>query len=141
MCVRGASALQDVLKDAPAAGTRVFVVWEPVLPTDIAPPTSRDMARVPDRRVAQYWDKSRVLSAEFWRTKKEHPERDRLTFGDFVESIGIVWDVVAVFGPDAEWTDMLPVPSYFGGPVVHIDAEMRAAIGAKGDGKAETVTH
>ena len=129
--MRGASALQSVLNDASAPGMRVFVVWEPVIPTDIAPPTSRDMARIPDPRVLQYWDPDVLLSAEFIRTREAHPEA--LRFGDYIGSI--VWDVVAVYGPEAEWTDMLPLPSYFGGPVVMSEAEMRAAMGAKAEGQ------
>lgn len=31
-------------------------MWEPILPTDLAPPITSVLSRLSDRRVQQYWD-------------------------------------------------------------------------------------
>lgn len=121
--MRGASALQEVLNLSPDQRMRVFVVWEPVLATDIAPASTAVMARVHDRRVAQYWDPKLLVSRELIRTAKADPSR--LGKGEIRD---VVWDAVAVYERGAEWTDGLPFPSYYGGPVVEVAEELRAAL-------------
>ncbi len=49
--------MQQVLEKQRDAGIRVFVIWEPVLLTDWAAPSTASLARVPDSRVQQYWDR------------------------------------------------------------------------------------
>jgi hypothetical protein len=83
---------------------RVFVVWEPVLPTDWASPSTFTMKRMADSRVQQYWDKPRVLS----RAMGEH-DRD-----------SIVWDWVGVYSPEAEWNGSPPKPVFDNGPIVDV---------------------
>ena len=80
---------------------RVFVIWEPVLPTDFVAPSTAALARIPDARVAQYWDKQRALSHLLG-------EHNRST---------VVWDYIAVYAPGAQWQDALPKPVYSGNPV------------------------
>jgi hypothetical protein len=94
----------------------VFVVWEPVIATDVAPPTTGTLARVHDGRAAQYWDHDRALSAEIVRSVLADPGRYRLD-GE-LETGSIVWDTVAVFPPSLRWESAFPVPSYYGFPVV-----------------------
>ncbi len=91
---------------------RVFVVWEPVLPTDLAPPSTAALARVPDRRVTQYWDGKRALS----RLMGEH---DRAS---------VVWDYIAVFEPGATWQDAPPKPVFSDHPVRTVIGGARNAI-------------
>lgn len=126
MCVRGASVLNELLAEFPDAQLRVQVVWEPVLKTDIAPPVTRVLGLLSDRRVAQYWDPNRVVSADLVRSVNEDPARyrrdDRLPPG-FVS-----WDVVAVFTKSAHWERDLPVPIYYGGPVRDVIDGSRQAI-------------
>lgn len=101
-------------------------MWEPVLKTDIAPPTSRGLALVPDPRAAQYWDPALVLSKDFVRSVNENPTRygrDEVLPPNFV-----AWDVVAVFDATAHWDRDIPVPAYYGGPVVHSIDDARKAI-------------
>ena len=91
---------------------RVLVVWEPVLLTDWAAPSTAGLARMPDSRVQQYWDKGRLLS-------KAMGEKD---------SSSIVWDSVAVYAPGALWNDIPPKPFYEDGPVVRVVSALTQAL-------------
>jgi hypothetical protein len=107
--VRGSSALEKVLQDA--GDLRAWVVWEPVILTDLGPPSEATAARV--SRAAQLWDRHRALS-------------DALRDKPWAEADGeIVWDYVAVFPPGARWGD---APSFHGGPVVRVAESLRAAL-------------
>jgi len=50
------------LDQLPGAKVRVFVVWEPVLPTDMSAPGTMTLERLHDARAAQFWDHDRILS-------------------------------------------------------------------------------
>ena len=91
---------------------RVFIVWEPVLPTDWGAPSTAGLARVADGRAQQYWDKGRLLS-------KAMGERDNSS---------IVWDYVAVYAPGALWNDKPPKPFYEDGPVVRVLSALTQAL-------------
>ncbi len=80
---------------------RVFVIWEPVLPTDLVAPSTAALARIPDVRAAQYWDRKRELSHLLG-------EHNRPT---------VVWDYIAVYGPGTLWQDAPPKPVYSDSPV------------------------
>jgi hypothetical protein len=119
--VRGASALDRLLADFPHARIRVQVVWEPVLESDIAAPATRVLGLLGDRRVSQYWDPDQVVSADLVRSVNEDLARYRRE-EKFPPSF-VAWDFVAVFAKSAHWERDLPVPVYYGGPVVEaIDA-------------------
>ncbi len=77
------------------------MLWEPVLVTDLAAPSTSALARVPDVRASQYWDKKRALSHLLG-------EHDRST---------VVWDHIAVYAPGTLWQDTLPKPVYSSNPV------------------------
>ena len=100
VCLRGASAVQEILNSRGGLRVRVFVVWEPVIATDLAPPTTGTLARIHDRRAVQYWDHDRALSADIVRSVLADPDRYGL---EKVEAGSIVWDTVAVFPPDVRW--------------------------------------
>lgn len=55
-CVRGASALQRILDEVTEPQLWVFIVWEPVLRSDVVGPTSLVLGRVRDLRARQFWD-------------------------------------------------------------------------------------
>jgi hypothetical protein len=112
VCERGSSALEAALEGRPGDDVRAFVVWEPILPSDIAPPTSNDLARCHDGRARQFWDENHLVSASLGDT---HAPRRK----------GIAWDYVAVYPPGATWDDKLPKPDFEGGPVVSAEAELR----------------
>jgi hypothetical protein len=104
----------------------VFVVWEPVIVTDLARPTSAVLGLIPDARVRQFWDPDRALSARIVADVNRSPRLygfDEPLAEDFV-----VWDAVAVFAPSDRWDDVLPVPLYQGAPVVSVIAEARRAL-------------
>jgi len=96
-------------------------VWEPVIPTDVAPPTTGTLARIHDPRAIQYWDPDRALSADIVRAVLAAPDHYGMT--DEFDASSIVWDTVAVFPPGSRWERDLPVPAYYGYPVV------KAAVG------------
>jgi len=80
---------------------RVFVIWEPVLPTDFVAPSTVALARISDSRAAQYWDRGRALSH---------------LLGEHNRS-SVVWDYIAVYAPGTLWQDALPKPVYSDNPV------------------------
>jgi len=83
-----------------------------VLPTDFAAPSTAALARIPDARAAQYWDRSRALSHFLG-------ERNRST---------VVWDYIAVYQPGTLWQDAPPKPVYSDGPVRDVIAGAKDAI-------------
>jgi len=94
------------------ANVRVFVVWEPVLATDFAAPSTATLKRVSDGRASQYWDKGRALSQVMG-------EHDRAS---------VVWDYIAVFPPGALWNEAPPKPAYSGHPVADVTSGAKQAI-------------
>ncbi|MCX6586731.1 MAG: hypothetical protein NTX13_09155 [Acidobacteria bacterium] len=83
----GATALQLLLMEFADLPILVQVVWEPQEESDWAPPPTEVLARLQDKRVKQYWDKSRRVSAV-------------LGTGQ-----------VQVFSRGAAWREALPAPA------------------------------
>jgi hypothetical protein len=100
------------LEAQPAQDIRVFVIWEPVLPTDLFAPSTASLKRISDPRAAQYWDKERLVSHSLGET-------DRAS---------VVWDFVAVYDPGKRWEQAPPKPAYSGGPVVNVVGDTRTAL-------------
>jgi hypothetical protein len=90
----------------------VFIVWEPVLPTDWGAPSATSLKRISDPRAMQFWDATRLIS----HTLGEHDRRS------------IVWDHAVVYPAGTIWNERPPRPLYEGGPVVHIVEPFRHAI-------------
>ena len=101
-----------MLEEEQGSKVRVFVIWEPVLPSDLFAPSTSTLQRISDRRASQYWDKSRVLSRSMGETDHD----------------SIVWDIVAVYKSGTLWDQKPPEPVYSGGAVVEVIHETRAAI-------------
>jgi hypothetical protein len=91
---------------------RVFVVWEPVLPTDWTAPSTAALRRIADARAAQFWDKGRLIS----HLMGEHDRRS------------VVWDFIAIYGQGVAWNDQPPQAIFEGGPVVRVKQPARAAL-------------
>lgn len=125
--MQGASALQDVLDELQALPLRVLVVWEPVLWTDVAPPTSGVLARLSSLNAIQFWDERRLLSQFMVEAAAKDPSL--LQPGDTLPPDMIVWDFVAIFPPGAIWKDV-PRPAYYGGPVVDVMDQVRSTLSA-----------
>jgi len=90
----------------------VFVIWEPVQPTDLGSPSTLTLARLSDLRASQYWDKEHIVS----RLLGEH------------DIASVVWDYVAVYPPGKLWDQAPPEPAYSSVPVVRAIKETREAI-------------
>ena len=97
----------------------MFVVWEPILPTDWSPPSAGVLARIPDARVEQFWDPDHRVGAVLSRS---------LAAGvpGCCRSQGRLWDDVAVF-PPATRLGAAP-PAWISGPVVDSIAGLRTRL-------------
>ncbi len=112
-----------MLERNPDAKVSVFVVWEPILITDWRRPGSGVLGRMTDQRVKQIWDSQHVLARQLAQdARAPQPEPECCTRN------GILWDLVAVYPPGAAWTRTLPPAMLFNGPVVHLEAEIEAAL-------------
>ena len=131
--MRGASALQEALRDSPDAAIRVLVVWEPVIATDLGPPPPWVLSEVRDVRAAQFWDRRRVLSDALSAGAKSDPSGPLSAAS---KEIGpVIWDYIAFFPPGVKWETSAPSPTTWYFPVVHHMDEVRADLAAAGDGR------
>lgn len=80
--------------------------------TDWGRPSTATLARIPDLRAAQFWDKGRLVSHSMGEQNRQR----------------IVWDYIAVYSPGAMWNDRPPEALYHGGPVVQVADAARAAL-------------
>lgn len=92
---------------------RVFVVWEPILPTDWSRPSRFVQRRIRDSRATQFWDKNHLVAKQLRADLSESQAARR-------SHSKILWDVVAVFPKDAKWGS---APIFFDGPVVRAEPE------------------
>jgi hypothetical protein len=111
VCVEGSSVVNAVLKRHPGSDIRVFAVWEPILPTDWSRPSSVVLDRLSDRRAVQMWDRHHLVANLL---KQSAAGRDP----GCCKRNQTLWDIIAVYPPGARWTDSLPAPRLFAGPVV-----------------------
>jgi hypothetical protein len=93
----------------------MYAIWQPMLPTDWFPPTAGVLARLSDGRVTQYWDPDHRIAK---RISADAAPSQRQP--DCCENDGILWDVTAVYAPDATWTDRMPPAVFINGPVVAV---------------------
>jgi hypothetical protein len=110
--LQGASAFQKLLDEERNQKLRVFVIWEPVIMTDFAAPSTATLNRISDLRASQYWDKERLVSRLLG-------EQD---------SASVVWDYVAVYEPGKVWEQAPPEAASSNAPVVRAIGETRGAI-------------
>jgi hypothetical protein len=104
----------------------VFVVWEPILPTDFSAPSTSVLRRAFDLRVRQYWDPNHLV-AEQMRADARLPQPEQ----DCCTRSGLLWDLVAVYPKGARWDSQMPPAVVFNGPVVDVkDAVEKALAGA-----------
>jgi hypothetical protein len=107
--------MQNLLAKYPDAGVRVFAVWEPVRFADLQRPTTAALARLSDRRVSQFWDHEHMLANEIEKDAAGSRARP-----DCCEAKSILFDLAAVYPVAAKWSDRLPAPPIFDGPIVRI---------------------
>lgn len=111
VCVKGSSVVNDILKRHTGRKIRVIAVWEPMLPTDWNRPTSAVLNRLSDQRAIQWWDKQHLIAGLLKASAtSQNP--------GCCKRNGTLWDVIAVYPPGTKWTESLPPPVFFAGPVV-----------------------
>jgi hypothetical protein len=108
--LQGASAFEKLLGEYGERNMRVFVIWEPVLPTDLAAPSTMTLKRISDTRASQFWDKEHLVSKSIGETD------------------GVVWDYVAVYPKEKLWDKGPPDPTYSHAPVIHAIDGTRHAV-------------
>lgn len=103
----------------------VFVAWEPILITDIRGPKTGTLARVWDRRAAQFWDRSHLISESMGGPASFGPKSGaKIQF----KMTKHVWDFVGVYPPGFRWKECGASPLYAGAPVVDVIGDVRTAI-------------
>ena len=115
-----------MLRRHSGAPARVYAIWEPILTSDLAPPITAVLARMPDRRVRQYWDPQHLVAKQL-ATDARPPQPAQ----DCCVRSGVLWDLAAVYPKGATWTDRMPTATVFNGPVVDLRDPLSAALAGK----------
>lgn len=117
--MRGASAMQKLLDQHPDAAVRVFAVWEPVRFADWLRPSTAALARLSDRRATQIWDHDHILANQIERdaVAQEQP--------NCCKAHDVLFDLIAVYPGAAKWSDHLPPPSIFDGPLLKVIPQLQ----------------
>jgi len=98
-----------------------------MLPTDWMRPATIVLARLTDRRGAQYWDPDHLLARQM-----SNDARDPQPKQECCRRNGVLWDMAAVYRPGAVWGDALPAAVFFNGPVVKMRDQVEAELAVKG---------
>ena len=107
--------MQTLLEQHSDAAVRVFAVWEPVRFSDWLRPSTAALARLSDPRATQFWDHDHILADQI--------ERDALSSKgrpNCCEAHDILFDLVALYPADAKWSDHLPPPTIYDGPIMKV---------------------
>jgi hypothetical protein len=110
--------VERILKQTQSDSVRVFVVWEPMLPTDWYRPTRPTLKRVSDTRAVQFWDKSHLIAAEL----KQQLQQFHGTHPKCCDDGGHLWDMAAIYLPGVKWGEA--APAFDDGPVYRIAPEV-----------------
>ena len=109
------------LRQTPASNLHVFVVWEPILPTDWGRPATGVLGRLNDPRAVQFWDSKHLISRAL---QAEMPAGEP----PCCRQNGALWDVVALFAPGEQF-GRTP-PAFVNGPVVDSVSALRSRLAA-----------
>lgn len=124
--------MEHILNKAQSEWVRVFVVWEPMLPTDWYRPTRPTLKRVSDSRAVQFWDKTHLIAAQV----KQQLLQFHGTDPTCCEDRGHLWDMAAVYPPGVKWGEAAPL--FDDGPVYRIASSLEQRVSAL---HAQTVGH
>jgi len=102
----------------------VLVVWEPILATDWKSPSGNTLARIPDRRVRQFWDSKHVVAAGLNEIIKQKPPQP---VPSCCVQKGFYWDDAILYAPHARWNDA-PASIFWNGPVARIIPALEKAL-------------
>lgn len=106
--------MERILKQTQYESVRVFVIWEPMLPTDWYRPTRPTLKRVSDARAEQFWDKSHLIAAQV----EQQLQQFHGSHPSCCENQGHLWDMAAVYAPGVKWGEAAPL--FDDGPVYRI---------------------
>ena len=101
----------------------MFVVWEPMIRTEVMRPTTLAMHLISDPRVRHYWDEQHTVARRM-KSDARAPQPEP----QCCEMDGILWDLAAVYPRSAIWKDAMPAAEVFDGPVVSITSSINAAL-------------
>jgi hypothetical protein len=90
-----------VLRKYPAEDIRVFVIWEPVLPTDWSRPDASITSNVADNRALHYWDYTHRLSGMYGDAVNAAKLAASSTISFRMKDV--IWDAALVYPPGARW--------------------------------------
>ena len=102
----------------------MLVVWEPILATDWKSPSANTLARIPDRRVRQFWDAKHVVASALNEIAKQKPQQPEPSC--CVQN-GFYWDDAILYAPQAHWKDAR-ASIFWNGPVVRIIPGLERAL-------------
>ena len=91
------------------------MVWEPILASDWSRPTRPVLARIPDERVVQFWDKNHIVA-------KQLDGQLRTRQPSCCRHAGTLWDLVALYPKGTKWETAEPI--YVDGPVAKVKGEL-----------------
>lgn len=105
------------MRNAPNAKVKVFVIWEPIIFSDLTLPTDSVLRRIADARAAQYYDAKHLVSKALQAQMLAHGVAGQ----DYFVKDEYVWDAAAVYPPGALWENGTgPKPDFVGAPVVEV---------------------
>lgn len=102
---------------------KVFAVWEPILVTDWSKPGNRVLGRITDSRARQIWDSQHLVAKQLAKDARPPQPEQECCMND-----GILWDLAAVYPPDAQWKEAMPPAVLFNGTVVDMEQQIEAAV-------------
>jgi hypothetical protein len=105
------------MQTAPNAKVKVFVIWEPIIFSDLTLPADSVLRRVTDARAAQYYDRNHLVSKALQTQMVAHGVAGQ----DYFVKDQYVWDTMAVYPPGMRWENgAAPKPDFVGAPVVEV---------------------
>ena len=121
--MQGVSATADILRNAPNAKVKVFVIWEPIVFSDLVVPSDSVLRRIADSRAAQYYDSKHLVSKALQGQMLAHG----VTGQDYYVKDEYVWDAAAVYPPGVRWEIAAGAkPDFVGAPVAEVSERMAA---------------
>jgi hypothetical protein len=116
--------VERILKQTQSEPLPVFVVWEPMLPTDWYRPTRPTLKRVSDPHAVQFWDKKHLIAAQV----KQQLQHFHKSDPSCCEDGGHLWDMAAVYPPGVKWGEAAPL--FADGPVYRIAPSLEQRVSA-----------
>jgi len=119
--LQGVSATADNLRNAPNAKVKVFVIWEPIVFSDLVVPSDSVLRGLSDIRVAQFYDSKHLVSKDLQREMLSHG----VTGQDYFVKDEYVWDAAAVYPAGVRWENGAAAkPDFVGAPVLDVSSHL-----------------